>query len=1358
MLYDEAGRPIFKPAPVPVKETTTVPKTTTTKKTSKVSKVIENLKQSKKEGKSSEEALRSARDIIISQPTSSEKKSSSSSKVVKTVSSEQKAKIDAQLSWADTQSGGAPSIPTGGLSPIAQIVDDAKKGITPIERTFIESSPMGPVKQTTVPVSPKLPIASFTDMISSSPTQEVMEKAKEAPIILTKKDQIQWAEQELIREREEQRTSDFNKQQRKIEALSNLYERTSGTTQNILSRGLQQAFISGDAIGNPTTGNLDLDKQIREDAYGTYGASQIGVSKSDWNKMQENFKAIESSKEGSQWTLGDKTYTREEALKLFSINVLNKEYSPSTSYDQFKSSVGDQWQGTIFDAYERPPNISPRQWEELREEYTAGEYSSDELNKKVISLQKPSFYRNTVGSDFVSDADYSRIMQQVSRGFISQDQANEQLGSVLRENLSGSKDWKTWAEKNVTFGEEGEKISWSQMKNQEPALELTIDKEGNIGTEMDYLSAQRKDMQEIGERAGVGGQIVKGVLDIGTQFPHVFSAGAEAVWHNITTPLTKETYQPPSIAETIFPPLRLFSGTGERLQDKIFQGSYGISQAARHGHETGDWGSYASKTVGLESPLTTDILLPAATGGAFAYLSRPGGFLLSTGAKMAAHGGVPAFLAKAAPYALVTGPSAFLGGQIGLMAAQEQKGELPSGATAGHIGRLGLQFTSMAAGAQTMGDWLQKPHPRIQSVKTKTSSAYSKAKGKVYEKIPKVESLSKDISFFRMMRDPYSKAIDTSGWFPTRRSRFGSYLGKRLYKVGLERNLLSPQRVKGVGHLTSRGPRTSREGILSYEQLSGRGPRYDPNIRYYESLRTPSRHDIFSARRPGEVGSWKYGVRRSPSINRGIISDPHEYYGITDWYDPKTFITEVIHKGGLGRAAVRGEVVQGEKGSTVAYRGEEQLGEAYGLKVRGVGRKPVRGIGRSYDIDTVQSIDPHTGQLVKKSFDVGMHQVGEFNPIKGTIYEEGMFGRNVGMSLRNVGKGGSPTYSRSGGFGHSVGSKKIGMHDVYTEHSILPETTEGSHMFKRIVSSGGDKAKLLFDDPSISQVQSSLKNVLSKHIVSREGGGSGGLIAKTRGLQGVDIPQNWRGVYDVPYRYSDLIYDKPMSFFRPGKPSLSKLMNPFEVGGMKRTIPVMGGASGFYSAFSLHVPSLPIASSLLSLTLPTQGLSSSSKSIFKNISQTGLGQHSAVTQHSTLAQKPGLETVTSSKVDTTQLVTPASAVAYITQQTPISQTQQVQVTTPVVSPVSTPAVVPMPVVDTFDFRQDIIHTPDPIIDYTITPDPIIPEEKRSPRQHYRRGVKRPIQHGYKEKSYDVKDMWAVTKFKKPKYFSLAKKR
>lgn len=69
-----------------------------------------------------------------------------------------------------------------------------------------------------------------------------------------------------------------------------------------------------------------------------------------------------------------------------------------------------------------------------------------------------------------------------------------------------------------------------------------------------------------------------------------------------------------------------------------------------------------------------------------------------------------------------------------------------------------------------------------------------------------------------------------------------------------------------------------------------------------------------------------------------------------------------------------------------------------------------------------------------------------------------------------------------------------------------------------------------------------------------------------------------------------------------------------------------------------------------------------------------------------------------------------------------------------------------------DYRTDKQY-----ITKTIPPD--IPEDdydkKKLPIKMFR---KKKYGIGYKEKTYDVKDMWSVTKFKKPKYFSLAKKR
>ena len=416
MLYDEAGRPIFKPAPVPVKETTTVPKTTTTKKTSKVSKVIENLKQSKKEGKSSEEALRSARDIIISQPTSSEKKSSSSSKVVKTVSSEQKAKIDAQLSWADTQSGGAPSIPTGGLSPIAQIVDDAKKGITPVERTFIESAPTTTTKGT-----------SSTDTTSArrerlEGSQEFSSTIESMPIVETVVPRSETIPQVI----------------KDVKIGIKPYER------ELIREDIDQTIDTGPKV----TSGTQLRVQAIEDIGDT--VEQYKAIDPRATYVYDSGETISGEKLKQQMSTGIKDYLLDTT-----------KIKPGLYFE-----LGGQ-QHRVNDATN------------IRSEY---ESAIEDINRQKLSTIRsitghgeeniPEIIRDLGPS---ASKEYAKTVHSAQIGLISPEDASRQIQenfeSRLKEGSSQSVST-AWMKKHGKFMSDGKEVTWDELKEQNPRIEL----------------------------------------------------------------------------------------------------------------------------------------------------------------------------------------------------------------------------------------------------------------------------------------------------------------------------------------------------------------------------------------------------------------------------------------------------------------------------------------------------------------------------------------------------------------------------------------------------------------------------------------------------------------------------------------------------------------------------------------------------------------------------------------------------------------------------------------------------------------------------------------------------------------------
>jgi len=188
---------------------------------------------------------------------------------------------------------------------------------------------------------------------------------------------------------------------------------------------------------------------------------------------------------------------------------------------------------------------------------------------------------------------------------------------------------------------------YKQMTH-ERALEYEWNKsatklEDIIKPTMNYERVEKEEWKELGEKSIFGGeitpvekaiQITSGItptqaakiLVVGvTQFPRTVYAGIVAAGQTIA-----ETIQDPR--KNLILPITFDAKFKKYAQPELYKGGYGISQAARAGHRTGDWGQYVGHIA--QTPAMTDVVYPFALGAGFgAVFAKVGQLGASTGAK-----------------------------------------------------------------------------------------------------------------------------------------------------------------------------------------------------------------------------------------------------------------------------------------------------------------------------------------------------------------------------------------------------------------------------------------------------------------------------------------------------------------------------------------------------------------------------------------------------------------------------------------------------------------------------------------------------------------------------------------------------
>ena len=470
-----------------------------------------------------------------------------------------------------------------------------------------------------------------------------------------------------------------------------------------------------------------------------------GITRSDWD-------TIAKQKESTTTTINQIDKTLDTIKQHGGWYYLdNKRMNPDDAIQYLQSKKED------LETFQKASiDIGGKSFDPAKQSYNQFLQEYNEQFTKSVKESQPDYYQ------FVKPSDYSYIVMLQTTGRISQDEATKRLSAL---NISGRRTYPkqqviNWGEKYLDFDPDTPRQqTFADLKRNEPAAELTYnpDKpEGErFGIDFDYLKTQRKEMEQL----PLSGKIAKGALDIGTQFPTAITTAAGYAYRGLTGEKQK-SYE-------------------EQLRSNVLKGSYGITQAQRQYHKTGDYIPYLQRTVGLESPFTTDIVLPVITGGALTalgpaigagagragtYIATKSPTLAKIGTKLATPArAIASTVSKAyTKYPKLTS-TVLTSGFISPFIAPTVYGEyiskeLPTGTTAEQLARLGIGLASFSVGAKagllTRG---QQTDLRItpELEKTLEKEVQSKIPGSKFTESPSIGTGRKQIYISKRFQIPY---------------------------------------------------------------------------------------------------------------------------------------------------------------------------------------------------------------------------------------------------------------------------------------------------------------------------------------------------------------------------------------------------------------------------------------------------------------------------------------------------------------------------------------------------------------------------------------------------------------------------
>ena len=585
----------------------------------------------------------------------------------------------------------------------------------------------------------------------------------------------------------------------------------------------------------------------------------------EWEDDQGNTGSFVTTK-GLRQNLLNELEEKNKRITLVQDYGKNKTFYEAPSSSAIQSEFQNQWREVS--PIDKPSNIrmSDEQWRNFESQYRAGNVSEKEFIQQSSLRQKPDYYR------FVPDQTYANLMYQYTKGRLSEEDLQKSLQRINTKGMDQDPEAAAqWGMQHLNFGTESQPKDFYQLQHAEPAVvgvKYNPDKprDERFSIDYDYKKAKHEHIAQLGQVGpeadifgtkvrpiGLMGQASKIVLDTATQFPVAATTGAGYLYRQATG-VPQESYI-------------------DQFANEVNQRSYNISQAARAGHEGRGWGSYINKTVGLESPFTTDILLPAATAGAIRLATPIVGAALEGGALAGAASTVASGasslgtrvaaqaprlarwgsrLGKTALYGGLTAPITIPTIQTGI---QEYAGQVRPGSTAEALTRTGMQIGSGILGYQAVGNYLAQPSSRFDPYQALERDISREAAlrdsvgnfrygvadrlddlGYYYHKqFPRMPHLRQAVSDFKFSGQQASMGSDWGLSTPSALQRARQTFGRKLYsgtqriKSGV-RNFTDlskvPQSIDDLGYGGQIRPRYNAQGKL----IKGDVARWDRHI------------------------------------------------------------------------------------------------------------------------------------------------------------------------------------------------------------------------------------------------------------------------------------------------------------------------------------------------------------------------------------------------------------------------------------------------------------------------------------------------------------------------------------------------
>jgi len=351
-------------------------------------------------------------------------------------------------------------------------------------------------------------------------------------------------------------------------------------------------------------------------------------------------------------------------------------------------------------------------------------FTQDYFNnfKKAVILDKPAQYK------FVDNDTYFNVVIRKEMGDISNEEATSQLTHMnnLGMQLAPKKDVIKWGKTYLDFDSEtpGQQ-SFTDLQKSDPAATLQYqNKEFGLG----YDYAKGYDVLEDQTHKLMQGKYGPGVQrGTGLDTFQVRAYGGL-----------------PALYETAGYGYRALTGVEqkplkEQMEAKYQEGAYRAAQA-RHKSASGDTLGYWKGAV--TSPVATDVLLPALTGGAFKIVSPIIGGAFAGSTKLARVGAIAARAPRLSKYGMYAAGGSLMAAPVVKTGLEERAGIVEPGSTASSMARMGTQLASFGLGYKAGSKYVARKGDSLRTsgeqIGTKSTQSITKIKGKIAKELPKV--------------------------------------------------------------------------------------------------------------------------------------------------------------------------------------------------------------------------------------------------------------------------------------------------------------------------------------------------------------------------------------------------------------------------------------------------------------------------------------------------------------------------------------------------------------------------------------------------------------------------------------------